>query len=136
MFEWTKAPVRRHLHFREAESLLTLHGARHTAISIYKFGVLFVGLPIVRAPVFGACIRAPDFWTLPYRSWPYKLLIPIQKRQALASEPEDGDLHYSHFRTILTWSSCPSTSLCAAAYRRAEHITSSCVSHTIRAFSR
>ena len=33
------------------------------AVSI-NWGVLFVGAPVTRALLFGACIRASDFWKL------------------------------------------------------------------------
>ena len=35
------------------------------AVSI-DWGVLFVGVLVRRAPLFGVHIKAPDFWKLPY----------------------------------------------------------------------
>ena len=37
-----------------------LHGC------LYNSGVLFVGVLVIRALLFGVCIRAPDFWKLPH----------------------------------------------------------------------
>ena len=34
------------------------------AVSSMKWGVLFVGVLVIIAPLFGVCIRAPSFWKL------------------------------------------------------------------------